>query len=109
MASVEVTDLHSGTRLLARISELSVGGCYIDALTPFPEGTLVKLRIVRDQGAFESIGQSGVHPCEFWYGRCFHQPDGGAAVNTGRLDSRDREQASLANPTLDQTFGVFLA
>jgi hypothetical protein len=50
VASAEVTDLHSGTRLLVRISELGVGGCYIDALTPFPEGTLVKLRILRDQG-----------------------------------------------------------
>jgi PilZ domain len=57
VASAEVTDLHSGTRLSARISELSVGGCYVDALTPFPEGTLVKLRIIRDQGAFESIGK----------------------------------------------------
>jgi hypothetical protein len=46
VASAEVTDLHSGTRLSARISELGV-----DALTPFPEGTLVKLRIMRNQGA----------------------------------------------------------
>ena len=57
VASAEVTDLHSGTRLSARISELGVGGCYVDALTPFPEGTLVKLRILRDQGAFESNGR----------------------------------------------------
>jgi hypothetical protein len=43
VASAEVTDLHSGTRLSARISELGVGGCYVDALTPFPEGTLVTI------------------------------------------------------------------
>ena len=57
VASAEVTDLHSGTRLSVRISELSVGGCYVDALTPFPEGTLVKLRIIRDRGAFDSNGK----------------------------------------------------
>ena len=57
VASVEVSDLRSGTRLSARISELGVGGCYVDALTPFPEGTMVKLRILRDQGVFESIGK----------------------------------------------------
>ena len=57
VASAEITDLHSGTRLSVRISELGVGGCYVDALTPFPEGTLVKLRIIRDQGAFESNGK----------------------------------------------------
>jgi PilZ domain-containing protein len=54
VATAEVTDMSSGTLLSARISELSVGGCYVDALTPFPEGTLVGLRILRDQGAFES-------------------------------------------------------
>jgi PilZ domain-containing protein len=54
VATAEVTDVSSGTLLSARISELSLGGCYVDALTPFPEGTLVGLRILRDQGAFES-------------------------------------------------------
>jgi hypothetical protein len=54
VASAEVTDLHSGTRLSARISELGVGGCYVDALNPFPEGALVRLRILRDQGVFET-------------------------------------------------------
>src|SRR5271169_5327653 len=54
VASVEVTDLRSGARLSARISELGVGGCYVDALNPFPEGALVGLRILRDQGVFET-------------------------------------------------------
>jgi hypothetical protein len=54
VASVEVTELRSGTRLSARISELGVGGCYVDALNPFPEGALVSLRILRDQGVFET-------------------------------------------------------
>jgi hypothetical protein len=71
VASVEVTDLHSGTRLSARISELSVGGCYVDALTPFPEGTLVKLRITRDQGAFESIGKVVYTHANFGMGVAF--------------------------------------
>jgi hypothetical protein len=71
VASAEITDLHSGTRLSARISELSVGGCYVDALTPFPEGTLVKLRIVRDQGAFESIGKVVYTHANFGMGVAF--------------------------------------
>jgi hypothetical protein len=49
-----VTDLRSGAVLSARISELGVGGCYVDALNPFPEDTLVGLRILRDQGVFEA-------------------------------------------------------
>jgi PilZ domain len=54
VASAEVTELASGTRLSARTSELGLGGCYVDALNPFPKGTLVGLRIHRDQGTFET-------------------------------------------------------
>ncbi len=71
VASAEVTDLHSGTRLSARISELGVGGCYVDALTPFPEGTLVKLRIIRDQGVFESDGKVVYTHANFGMGIAF--------------------------------------
>jgi hypothetical protein len=71
VASAEVTDLHSGTRLSARISELSIGGCYVDAMTPFPEGTLVKLRIIRDQGAFECNGKVVYTHANFGMGVAF--------------------------------------
>ena len=53
VASAEVTELRSGALLSARTSELGLGGCYVDALNPFPAGTLVGLQILRDQGAFE--------------------------------------------------------
>jgi PilZ domain len=71
VASAVVTDLHSGTRLSARISELGVGGCYVDALTPFPEGTLVKLRIIRDRGAFETTGKVVYTHANFGMGIAF--------------------------------------
>jgi hypothetical protein len=54
VAAAEVTELHSGARLSARTSELGLGGCYIDVLNPFPQGTAVQLRILRDQGVFET-------------------------------------------------------
>jgi len=54
VASAEVTELRSGTLLSARTSELGLGGCYVDSLNPFPEGTLVGLRILRDQGVLET-------------------------------------------------------
>ena len=38
----------------ARTSELGIGGCYIETLNPFPDGTVVQLRILRDQGVFET-------------------------------------------------------
>jgi PilZ domain len=57
VASAEVTDLGSDARLSARTSEIGLGGCYVDAFNPFPEGTLVSLRILRDQGVFEAKGK----------------------------------------------------
>lgn len=54
VASAEVTDLASGARLSGRTSELGIGGCYIETLNPFSEGELVQLRILRDEGVFET-------------------------------------------------------
>jgi PilZ domain len=54
VASAEVTELSSGTKLSARISELGIGGCYVETLNPFPEGESVQLRILRDEGVFET-------------------------------------------------------
>jgi hypothetical protein len=66
VASAQVTELRTGAALSARISELAVGGCYVDALNPFPEGTLVGLRIIRDQGVFET--QARVAYCDPSFG-----------------------------------------
>ena len=53
VASAEVTARDTDTLLSARMSELGLGGCYVDTLSPFPSGTLVHVRIIRDGGAFE--------------------------------------------------------
>ena len=66
VASAEVTELASGARLSARTSELALGGCFIDALNSFPEGTLIKLRITRDGGVFET--KAKVVYCDPRYG-----------------------------------------
>jgi PilZ domain len=54
VASVEVTELDSRTLLSGRTSEIGLGGCYVDSLNSFPEGSIVGLRILRDQGVFET-------------------------------------------------------
>ena len=54
VASVEVTEPLSGTRLSGRTSEIGLGGCYVDVLNPLPNGTLVEMRMIRDQGVFEA-------------------------------------------------------
>jgi hypothetical protein len=42
IASAEETDLASGARLSALVSELSVKGCYLDTLNPFPKDTQIR-------------------------------------------------------------------
>jgi PilZ domain len=71
VASVEVTDVSSGARLSARTSELGMGGCYVDALNPFPAGTLITLRILRDKGAFEAKAKVAYSDAKFGMGVAF--------------------------------------
>ena len=56
-ASAEVTDLNSGARFSARISDLSKGGCFVDTLAPLPQGARVRLCISRGEQVFEAVGK----------------------------------------------------
>jgi hypothetical protein len=56
IAEVEVDELNNGSRLLARISDLSVRGCYVDTLNPFPLHTEVRLRVRHGNQACELPG-----------------------------------------------------
>ncbi|MFZ0784249.1 MAG: PilZ domain-containing protein [Candidatus Acidiferrales bacterium] len=71
VASAEVIELSSKTRLAARTSELGLGGCYVDAFNPFPEGALVELRILRDQGVFEAKARVVYTHASFGMGLAF--------------------------------------
>lgn len=53
-AAAEVYELRSKTRVTGRCSDLSAGGCYIDTLSPFAVGAVVKIRMQRDTREFES-------------------------------------------------------
>ena len=87
VASAEVTELGSGTVLSARTSEIGLGGCYVDALNPFPEATKVELRILRDRGVFETTAK--VVYCDPAFGM-------GLAFTDMRPDQRSILEAWLA-------------
>jgi hypothetical protein len=38
----------------ARISDLSVSGCYVDTINPLPDGTLVQVKIITETQIFEA-------------------------------------------------------
>jgi hypothetical protein len=57
IANAEETDMDSGTRLAARVSEMSLKGCYLDTLNPFPQGTRIKVRITHENASFTALGR----------------------------------------------------
>lgn len=52
-AGAEVVEPRSRTRLSARAADISLGGCYLDAINLFPVGTAVGLRLTNEARAFE--------------------------------------------------------
>jgi hypothetical protein len=56
-AVVQVVDLGSGMRLTTRASDLSLGGCYVEALTPFSVGSEVRIGLHKDNNIIEMNGK----------------------------------------------------
>lgn len=56
-ASAELLEEKSEVRVASRVSELSLYGCYLDMMNPFPKDTLVLLRIWTDERIFQTKGR----------------------------------------------------
>jgi hypothetical protein len=54
VASAELLEVDTGTRMNAQVSELSLHGCYVDTLNPLPKGTSVFVKIFTEEYFFES-------------------------------------------------------
>ncbi|HYL83080.1 MAG TPA: PilZ domain-containing protein [Candidatus Angelobacter sp.] len=54
IAAAEVQSENNGSRLDARISDISATGCYVDTINPLPDGTLVRLKIFNEKQSFEA-------------------------------------------------------
>ena len=55
--TVEAVESKSQTRIQGRTSDLSRGGCYVDTISSFPAGSVVKIRLTKDARSFESQAQ----------------------------------------------------
>jgi hypothetical protein len=56
-ASAELLEEKSEVRVASRVSELSLYGCYLDMMNPFPKDTMVLLRIWTDERVFQTKGR----------------------------------------------------
>jgi hypothetical protein len=54
IASAELVDANSDVRIASRVSELSLHGCYLDMMNPFPVGTPVLVKILAGENLFQS-------------------------------------------------------
>lgn len=57
IASAELYEEQSEVRVASRVSELSMHGCYLDMMNPFPPGTLILLKIFAGDLTFQSKGR----------------------------------------------------
>jgi hypothetical protein len=55
-ASAQVVDRQTGARFSTRTTDLGPGGCFVDTLVPFPEGTIVHISLSKGQNTFETDG-----------------------------------------------------
>jgi len=55
IATAELVEQSSETRMVSRVSELGLHGCYLDMMNPFPQGTKVLIKIFTDSEYFESL------------------------------------------------------
>jgi hypothetical protein len=51
---VEALDPESNTQISGRSSDVSLGGCYVDTLNPFHEGTVIRIRLTKENVSFEA-------------------------------------------------------
>ena len=57
VAPVELIDMRTGSRIPARVGDLSLRGCYVDTLNPLPVGSNVRLQIFCAGEAFDVLAR----------------------------------------------------
>src|SRR5207248_4522487 len=57
IASAELIEQKADVRIASRVSELSMNGCYLDMMNPFPQGILVLVKISAGEDFFQCKGK----------------------------------------------------
>jgi hypothetical protein len=82
IASAELIEEQADVRIASRVSELSLHGCYLDMMNPFPTGTMVLVKISAGNALFQAKSKV-----------VYSQPNMGAGV--GFLELARGSQAVL--------------
>jgi hypothetical protein len=88
IASAELIEIRADVRIVTRVSELSLHGCYLDMMNPFPKSTRVLVKITAGDAYFEGKGEI-----------VYSQPNMGAGV---RFDEVDTQYVPVLERWLDE-------
>jgi len=55
--AAEIVELPRGAKMVARTSDISLTGCYIDTLNPVPQGSKIRVRITHHEEIFEAVAR----------------------------------------------------
>jgi hypothetical protein len=57
LAPIQLTDVQSEKQLAAHTKDLNLFGCFVETMSPFPQGTKVRLRISRAGAHVTALGK----------------------------------------------------
>ncbi len=80
IASAELIEEKADVRIASRVSELSLHGCYLDMMNPFPTGTMVLVKITAGDVCFEAKSKI-----------VYSQPNMGAGVGFLQIEPASRD------------------
>jgi hypothetical protein len=97
IASAELIEERADVRIATRVSELSLHGCYLDMMNPFPKGTMVLVKISAGDAFFEAKSQIVYSQPNMGAGVGFLSVEAASQIVLERwLDELEREQKRLA-------------
>jgi hypothetical protein len=93
IASAELIEERADVRIASRVSELSLNGCYLDMMNPFPKGTQVLVKISAGDEFFQAKSKVVYSQHNMGAGVGFLQvePDSQAVLDRW-LDGAEQEQ-----------------
>jgi PilZ domain len=97
IASAELIEVRADVRIATRVSELSLHGCYLDMMNPFPKDTLVLVKISAGDAFFEAKSKIVYSQPNMGAGVGFLEIEPASQIVLERwLDELEREQKRLA-------------
>jgi hypothetical protein len=96
IASAELIEVRADVRIATRVSELSLHGCYLDMMNPFPKDTLVLVKISAGDAFFEAKSKIVYSQPNMGAGVGFLEIEPASQIVLERwLDELEREQKRL--------------